>query len=170
MRRVKQNTIYAFLAGCVLAWNVAIGLAAFAGPNVFLPLIVNGQAPQQATITTLVETDSTFVSAATHPPSGRRFVSYIARGNGNRLHITEDCGNRLEELALPASISAALGVEGLAPSFTFEGDKQADSAMVITGNTIRVLVSSRDATTEGNSDGPFKLKRLDIPVPAALCV
>lgn len=167
MQRVKTNTIYAFIAGLVLAWNVAIGLAAFAGPNVFMPLIVNGQAPQQATITTLVESDTTFVSAVLHASSNRRFVSYIARANGNRLHITEDCGNRLEELKLPAAI---LGSLDLAPAFTFEGDKQADSAMIITGNTIRVFVSSRDATPEGNSDGPFKMKRIDIPLPPVLCI
>lgn len=166
--RLRNSTMPWWVVTLLLTIGLVTGAwaATLPGKLSMFPLIVNGQAQARATITTLVESDSTFVSAAIHAPTQRRFVSYIARANGNRLHITEDCGNRLEELDLPPEL---LGSLALQPAFTFTGDKQADSAMVITGNTIRVWVSSRDATTEGNSDGPFKLKRLDIPVPPSTC-
>lgn len=140
------------------------GVRAAQSWRVLLPAVANGQAAP--TITTLVEDDSTFVGVALVPGTSRVLLTYIDRAHGNRLHLVEDVGDHVAEVKLPplGTVSAAPS-----PSFVAPGDKQADGVPIVlpaTFNTpamLRVYFTSRD---EDDPDGPFKLKRLTMPVPA----
>lgn len=98
----------------------------------------------------LRSSDTTFISAARDASTGRIYVNYIDRGNGNRLHATELIGNALVELAQPpAKPAPAAG-----PAFVPDGNKDADSASIAFDGWQYLFVSSRD---EGAASGPFRL-------------
>jgi hypothetical protein len=106
------------------------------------------RAPPQAGTVTLVESDTTFVSAAYDPSTGRIFVSYIDRGNGNKAHLTELIQDRLYEVAPPT-------LAGTAPAFSPDSPKDADSALLAINGWLWWFVSSRDVD---DPTGDFKLK------------
>lgn len=140
-----------------LGFNLGIGLAAL-DKHVYLPAIANGQAT--TTITTLVDFDSVMVTAYVLPNTSRIILTYIDRAHGNVLHVVEDKGNRVAEIPLPPGLLTAQQVD---PSFTYPGPKQSNGATVVTGNVLHVYACTRDI---GDLTGPFKLKRIDMPVPA----
>lgn len=131
--------------------GAAVFSAAVAAPPVFLPLI--GAPPTQVVIT-LVESDTTFVSAAHDQSTGRIFVSYIDRGNKNRLHVTELVQDRLVELEPPGLAQLQPTV---APAFVPPGEKEAASALLAFDGWVWLFWTARD---EGDEIGDFKLKLL----------
>jgi hypothetical protein len=125
----------------------------------FVAFIANGQAAQP--ITTLDGGDNTFLSAALSP-HGCVFLSYIDRDNGNRLHVVQDVGDRLEEVDLPPgaqSVAAAL------PQFEAPGEKQADGQLLIKPNGQGGYTLSLYYTSRVSSGGSFHLLRLDMALP-----
>lgn len=127
-------------------------------PRAFLPVVATGQIP--TTIVTLVHSDATFVSAANPPGTTRRLLSFIDRAHGNRLAVVEDVGDRVVDVTLPP-----LALQALAPSPAFivpDSPKQADGFILIVGNTMYVYFTGRDAD---DPTGPFKLKRITMPIP-----
>lgn len=118
----------------------------------YLPFV--GTPPQSSTIT-LVESDTTFVSAAHDPVTRRVYVSYIDRARSNKLHVTELIGDRLVELQSP--VLAQIQPASAAPAFSPDSPKDAASAMLVIDSWLWLFVSSRD---DGDPTGPFKLKLL----------
>lgn len=126
-------------------------LPAAAAPPIYLPLF---RAPPQAAVVTLVESDTTFVSAAHDPSTGRIYVSYIDRAHGNRLHLTELVQDRLVELE-PPGLAQLQPIA--APAFVPPGEKEAASALLAFDAWLWLFWTARD---EGDETGPFKLKLL----------
>lgn len=159
---MKRHGLLPALLLIALGWNVALALAAAATtPRAYAPIIRNGAAPPaQATVTTLVAVDCSFVSAINIPSTDRVIISYIDRAHGNLLHVVEDLGDHVVEVALPP---LGLSVEAApAPQFTPPGPKQADSALVIAAGKLNLYFTGR---LEAN--GPFVLQRLTTPIPPA---
>jgi hypothetical protein len=147
----------ATLAAIVLALLVAAQVQSATAP-LRLPL-VSRAAQFAATITVLVEDDSTFVHAAV-APGGCTFLTYIDRAHGNRLHLVRDAGDHVVEVPLPLLVQQV--AREVDPGFVAPGDKQADGALVIVGTRLDLYYTTRDVDDPG---GPFKLKRLTMPVP-----
>ena len=139
-----------------LGFNLGIGLAALA-PKAYLPVVANGQA--KVTETTLINTDTTMVTAYVLPSTTRIIVTYIDRANGNVLHVAEDKGTRLVELSLPPAFTG--NAPSVDPQFVYPGPKQANGATVATNGVLHVYACTRDVN---DPTGPFKLKRLDVPL------
>jgi hypothetical protein len=91
------------------------------------------------------------VSVDRDPVSGRIYVSYIDRGDGNRAHLTELVGDTLVELADPVPSPAA------APAFSPDSPKDADAAVLVVNGAVWWFVSSRDPQ---DPTGKFRLKLL----------
>jgi len=126
-----------------LGWNLALALGSYA---VHLPVVMG--APIQPGTITLVETDTSFVSAARDDQSGRIFVSYVDRAHGNRLHLTELVGDALVEVPAPTVASA--------PAFSPpDSPKDADSAIIAFNGWVYWFTTSREINEAGQ---PFKLK------------
>ena len=166
-----RNRHVLWVLAIALGFNLALGLAALAqnpvAVQMYLPAIFGPVAQaQDTTITTLVDSDSSFVNAAVIPGTARVVLAYIDRAHGNRLHIVEDKGNRVVEIQAPVELLGVLVATdaGNNPAFIFPGPKQADGTIVFAGNKMHIYATSRD---EGDPAGPFKLKRLSMPVPAA---
>jgi hypothetical protein len=139
-------------AGLALALALLLALAvpSSAAPPArsFLPAVLAQGAPAWVTLT---ESDTTFVSVDRDPSTGRIYVSYIDRGNGNHAHLTELIGDRLVELADPVPSPAA------APAFSPDSPKDADAAVLVVNGAVWWFVSSRDPQ---EPTGPFRLKLL----------
>jgi hypothetical protein len=136
----------------VLALLLALAVPSSAAPlaRSFLPAVLTQ--PGAPTWVTLTQSDTTFVDAAVDPASGRVYVSYIDRGNGNRAHLTELIGNTLHELHDPVQTPASA-----APAFTPDSPKDADSAVLVVNGAVWWFVSSRDPD---DPTGDFRLKLL----------
>jgi hypothetical protein len=136
----------------VLALLLALAVPSSAAPPArsFLPAVLT-QAGAPSWIT-LTESDTTFVDAAHDPVSGRVYVSYIDRGNGNRAHLTELIGDQLIELRDPVRPRS-----GTTPGFTPDSPKDAASAVLVVDGAVWWFVTSRD---ESDPTGPFTLKLL----------
>ena len=146
-----------WIRGAAVLAGAGAGVKVLAQPGesrVYLPFV----AQDGATLTTLVETDCGFVSAVVVPGTTRRIVGWIDRVHGNVLKIGEDVGDRLVDIDDP------MLKQFISPAFTFPGPKQGTASLVIAGGILHVYATSRD---EGDDTGPFKLRRLDMPVPAA---
>lgn len=155
MNRRKMIRGAAVLAGAGAGVKV---LAQPAESRVYLPFVAQ---PPGSTLVTLVEADCSFVSAVVVPGTSRVILGYIIRPNGNLLHIAEDKGDHLEELDDPLLAALLLG-SAQGPAFTFPGPKQGTCALVIVGGQLLIYATSRVEET-----GPFMLRRLSMPVPAA---
>lgn len=139
-----------------IGFNLGIALAAFA-PRAYLPVIANGAI--QPTITTLIQTDTSFVTAEMIPNTCRVMVTYIDRANGNKLHVAEDTDGSLYETALPP---LGTSLQSISPEFVPSGPKQAFGDTVFVCGVMKVYFTGRDT---GDDTGPFKLKRIDMNVP-----
>ncbi len=152
----KRNWLAALL---LLAVGWTAGLAAShayqtsAESRTFLPLVQTNA----TTVVTLVDYDTTLAYAAGVTGTCRVFVTYVDRAHGNLVHVTEDVGDRLVEVQAPVLADSQQG-------FVPPGNKHASGFPIVVCNRLRIYLSGRD---EGDIDGPFKLKRLDMPVPAA---
>lgn len=153
----KRFYLHLVLIVLVLGAMVATGLLARgqATQLAYLPIV----ATDKPSITLLVDGDTTMVTAYVLPGMSRIIVTYIDRANGNRLHITEDIGTQLVEIPMPAEFAPQPSNN---PSFVTPGNKQANGTTVATGGILHIYVTSRD---ENDPTGPFKLKRLDMPIP-----
>jgi hypothetical protein len=142
----------------VLAAMVLTGLLARSQSTqlAYLPIV----ATSRPTVIVLIDADTTMVSAYVLPGTQRIIVTYIDRANGNRAHITEDIGTRVVEIPVPPEFATLQSSNQ--PAFVVPGDKQANSVVVATNGILHIYVTSRD---EGDPTGPFKLKRLDMPLP-----
>lgn len=134
-------------------------IAVHAAPatRLLFPIVANSQAAAQ--VVTLVEDDSTFVNAV-FAPGNCVILSYIDRAHGNRLHIVRDAGDHVVEVELPPIAQTIVAQPTLA--FVAPGDKQADGTLMVVGTSLVLYYTSRD---EGDPTGPFKLKRLTMPLP-----
>lgn len=121
----------------------------------YLPLVAHGLDAQAPSLVILVGHDTTFVSATGVPGTCRVILTYIDRANGNRLHVAEDAGDRLVEIAMPAGVTLA-GTDG-----EFPGLKHASGFPIVVCGRLRVY-----ANTRIEDGGPFVLQRLDMPIPA----
>ena len=152
-----------WIKGAAVLAGAGVGVKTLAQPGeqrVYLPFVAQLAV---STLVTLVEADCGFVSAVVVPGTSRVLLGYIVRPNGNLLHIAEDMGDHLEELDDPLLAALILGSVP-APAFTFPGPKQGTCALVIVGGQLLLYATSRD---DGDETGPFKLKRLSMPVPPA---
>jgi hypothetical protein len=157
---MKRSWPYVLLALFVGAFSFRLAFAALS-PAALLPIVRNGQAPPaQTTITTLVSDDCSFVSAINIPSTDRVLISYIDRAHGNLLHVVEDLGDHVVEVAAPIVLEQ-LTIDP-SPAFTPPGPKQADSALVIAAGKLNLYFTGR---IEAN--GPFVLQRLTMPIPPA---
>jgi hypothetical protein len=133
-------------------------------PAAYLPIVANKTNAQATSFTTLIDHDTTFVNAANIPGTCRVIVTYIDRANGNRLHVTEDMFNRLVEISMTVEMRLAIGADYLdpQPQFEYPGPKHASGFPIIVCNELWVYANARDV---GDLTGPFKLKRLTMPIP-----
>lgn len=118
-----------------------------------------------ATLTTLVNHDCGSVVAATDG-AGRIFIGYQDRTQGSKYFFAEDMGTHIVPLPDPDGLIEQL-VLGMtptepSPSFAFPGEKQGPSFILIVNNVMHIYAVSRD---EGDPTGPFKVKRLSMPIP-----
>lgn len=156
---MRRNYIIPLLL-VALGFNIGIALAAFA-PRAYLPFVATGAV--ETKITTLVTDDTSFVTAEVIPNTCRVIVSYINRSDGNRLHVTEDIGTSLREIPLPPGITGlSLTPQRTNPQFQIPGPKQAFGDTVFACGVMKEYVTSRDP---GDETGPFRLKRIDMPIP-----
>lgn len=128
-----------------------------AAPSIRLP-IVGAQIAQGAKLDKLVDRDCGFVSALSI--DGRFFVGYQTRPDGH-VHIAEDLGDRLVDVADPALAQTLRQL--VAPSFDLPGPKQGSLSMVADGQYIRAYFTGRAAD---DPSGPFYVWRYRFPVPA----
>lgn len=135
-----------------------LGLAPAAGETVINVPIVGKEYQAPADLVTLVDSDSTYISA-TLAPAGCVFMAYIDRAHGNRLHVVRDAGDHVVEVPLPP-LAQQVAQD---PAFTAPGDKQAAGALLFAGSRMLIYYTSRD---EGDPSGIFKLKRLNMPAPS----
>lgn len=145
---------------CVLSTFVG---AAFGGTlsRQYAPIVFG--APAGPSVVTLVESDTTFVSAAYDPVARRVYVGYIDRAHGNRAHFTELIGDALYDVALPAFPPGLAAAPAFSPP---DSPKDADSAMLVIDGWAYWFVSSREVDQAG---APFKLKLYRFrpaPIPA----
>jgi hypothetical protein len=136
----------------VLALLLMLAVPSSAAPPArsFLPAILTqAGAP---TWVTLTQSDTTFVDAARDPASGRIYVAYIDRGNGNRAHLTELIGDQLIELRDPVRPRS-----GTTPGFMPDSPKDAASAVLVVDGAVWWFVTSREIDQAG---APFTLKLL----------
>lgn len=145
------------LLACAIAFLLLASTAAATQDRaIHVPLVAKEyQAP--ADLITLVDVDSTYLSAAI-APAGCAFLAYIDRAHGNRLHVVRDAGDHVVEVPLPPLAQEV----ARDPAFTAPGDKQAAGALVFAGARMLLYYTSRD---EGDPTGIFKLKRLNMPAP-----
>ena len=152
-----------------LGFNLGIGLAAYQKatiqPAAYLPAI-HTQAltptPAQSSLVTLVSNcDCSFVTAELIPNTTRVILAYIDRSRGNRLFIVEDIGATVKDI--PSPLLARLAIGDNEPSFIAPGPKQGFGQPIVVGGMLRIYFTSRD---ENDPTGPFKLKRITMPVPA----
>lgn len=165
----KQQWLIGFLL-VAIGWNLAMGFSTLAKntqaaqtPAAHLPLVLTPQ-DTSTSFTVLIDHDTTFVNASVIPGTCRILVTYIDRANGNRLHIAEDMFNRLVEVTLPVSMSLAIGADYLdpQPQFEFPGPKHASGFPLTVCNRTKIYANAREI---GDLTGPFRLVRLDMPVP-----
>lgn len=128
-----------------------------------LPLITRPMTT--STLTTLVNHDCGSVVAATDG-AGRIFIGYQDRTQGSKYFFAEDMGTHIVPLPDPDGLIEQL-VLGMtptdpSPSFAFPGEKQGPSFILIVNNVMHIYAVSRD---EGDPTGPFKVKRLSMPIP-----
>ena len=100
----------------------------------------------------LRSSDTTFISASRDASTGRIYVNYIDRGNGNRLHATELISNTLVELKAAPPMPTPAAAAG--PAFVPDAAKEADSASIAFDGWQYLFVSARD---DGATSGPFRL-------------
>jgi hypothetical protein len=146
---------------CVLL-SLALGglMAGAAQPSrSYLPIVATG-APAATTLTTLVDHDTGFVSAALLP-DGRIVLAYQDRVDKGHVHIVWDQGDHVAEVTDPQITRFVLGTAAAAPAFDYPGPKQGPSALLVAHGMLHIYAPARD---EGDSSGPFKLKRLSIPL------
>jgi hypothetical protein len=143
----RQTSILAWAIVLSLALGSVIGGAAQPLWRTFLPTIATAQQPS---IVTLVDSDTTFVSAERDASTGRIYVAYIDRAHGNKAHFTELIGDQLHEVPLPQ-----LPARAVAPSFSPDSPKDADSAIVAFDGWVYWFVSSREVDMPGAA---FKLR------------
>jgi hypothetical protein len=144
--------LYRAALALLLALFLALAVPSSAAPPArqsYLPVIEAQSAPGWVTLT---ESDTTFVDAARDSASGRIYVAYIDRGNGNRAHLTELIGDQLIELQDPVRPRS-----GTTPGFMPDSPKDAASAVLVVDGAVWWFVTSRD---EGDPTGPFTLKLL----------
>lgn len=139
------------IALLLLALLIAAPVLAASEQHVQFAPVVVGQAvqPVEPSTITLITSDTTFISAAHDSMSGRVFVAYIDRKNGNRLHVTELINDRLVEMPAP-NIAPRV-----APSFTTDAPKDAASALLFIDGWLWLFHSSRAV---GDPGGPFQLQ------------
>lgn len=160
MNHLRSNILTALLL-VALGFNLGIGLAAIARAQdtpTYLPLVAHGLDAQAPQLVTLIGHDTTFVNATNVPGTCRVILTYIDRANGNRLHVAEDAGDHLVEIAMPAGMA----LTGAEPDDEFPGLKHASGFPLIVCGRLRVYANAR--IVDG---GPFVLQRLDMPIPPA---
>ena len=142
---------YGTLFITVLCLTVSITFSAISNRS-FLPTVYG--APLTPGTITLIETDTTFISATYDTVSKRIVVAYINRAQGNRIHETELINDKLEEIKDP--VLTRLLHETISPSFVpVDSSKDAAMSQFILDGWVWLFRSSRD---KDNPDGPFKLK------------
>lgn len=170
-KRLTNATVLHLLAlGIVLGMLAGFALrvltaSAAQSPASYLPYIANGAQDSGVSTTVLIDHDTTFVNASLVPGTCRVFVTYIDRANGNRLHVTEDMFNRLVEVPMTISMTLYIGADYLdpQPQFEYPGPKHASGFALAVCGELWVYANARDV---GDLTGPFKLKRLTMPLPA----
>lgn len=150
-------SLFGALLGVLLAWTYTS--RAQSNTVDYLPILSSQQPNAPATLAVLKETDTTFVNAALVPGTCRVIVTYIDRANGNRLHVAEDIGTQLEEIPMPR-LAAQLQAEQ--PDFVLPGSKHASGFPIVVCGRLRIYANAR---AENDTDGPFQLVRLDMPIP-----
>lgn len=133
----------------------SLTIAALQPSQSFMPVVLADRAIVAGTIT-LVESDTTFISAAFDPVSKRVLVAYIDRAHGNRMHETELINDKLVEIKDPAVQS-----DVITPNFVpIDSSKDADVDQFILDGWVWLFVTSRDvcAIPEDCAGTPFKLK------------
>jgi hypothetical protein len=121
--------------------------------RVFFPAV---RYPLASTPVVLVSTDTGLVNAVVLS-DGRIVVAYANRTQRGLVHVAFDTGGSLTEI--PSPMAAA--IERAAPGFTLEGEKQGGFSMVQSGGQLVVYFTSRD---EGDTTGPFRLRRVAVPI------
>lgn len=157
------HLLFVALIGVVLLGNARLSAQPPTTNNLPIIMRAHGQ-PPASTLTTLVDRDCGFVTVASIPGTTRVIVGYIDRTQGNRLFIAEDEGDRLEDIPDPdGALRALLMPPVVAPEFVYDGPKQGAAAMIVIGDMLHIYATARDPDDSG---GPFKLKRLSIPLSA----
>lgn len=118
--------------------------------------IISAQAAAGTSLVKLVDHDCGFVTAVN--VGGHFFVGYQTRPDGH-VHIAEDIGDKLVEVADPALARA------LSPHFELPGPKQGSLSLVSDGGYIRAYFTGR---AEDDPSGPFFVWRYRFPVPVPM--
>lgn len=126
----------------------------------YVPIATRGADTGPATFTVLIDYDTTFVTAALIPGGCRVILTYIDRAHGNRLHVVEDLGTAVKELPLPSGVPSIIGPRS--PAFEYPGPKQASGFPLVVCGRLRVYANTR---LPDDTSGPFKLTKIDMPVP-----
>jgi hypothetical protein len=169
MSNPSNNRLWWFIALAllfvVLGLATALWLVARSTPvsaqeerTVSLPFVAHGLSSEApASVTTLIDHDTTFVSVALIPGTCRVIVVYVDRERGNLVHVTEHVGGQLVEVPMPQGVTLA----GDAPDFVAPGLKHASGAAIAVCDRLRVYMNAR---VEEN--GPFILQVIDMPIHA----